>query len=78
MTAITYGAARVRATKTAGRARAATPRKGPFARFVDALVESRLQHAHREIVKHAHLLPRDERGNLAVGFKNDDMPFGGW
>jgi hypothetical protein len=32
---------------------------------MDALVESRLQAVHREIARHAHLLPRqfDESGN---------------
>jgi hypothetical protein len=32
---------------------------------MDALVESRLQAVHREIARHAHLLPRtfDEQGN---------------
>jgi hypothetical protein len=84
MVAVTYGVARVPAakvgakvgakigakvaTKAAGRALAA-PRKTPFVRFMDALVESRLQAVHREIARHAHLLPRqfDERGNRLVG-----------
>jgi hypothetical protein len=41
------------------------PRKNLFIRFMDALVESRLRAVHREIARHAHLLPRtfDEQGN---------------
>ena len=80
MVAVTYGVARVSAKKTAERAKAAAPRKGYFARFMDALVESRLQNVHREIAKHAHLLPRtfDERGNRLVKTNNiDETPFGG-
>jgi hypothetical protein len=64
MVAVTYGVARVSAARAAERAGAA-PRKSIFARFMDALVESRLQAVHREIARHAHLLPRsfDEQGN---------------
>lgn len=64
MVAVTYGVVRVPAAKTTKRAPAAVARKGIFARFVDALVESRLQSVHREIARHAHLLPRgfDEHG----------------
>ena len=39
MVAVTYGVARVSAKKTAERAKPATPRKGYFARFMDALVD---------------------------------------
>jgi len=61
MAAITYGVVPVRAPNVAERAKAAAARKNVFARFVDALVESRLQSAHREIVKYAHLMPRHDR-----------------
>jgi len=71
MVAVTYGVTAVPAAKPAAKAvkaaeRAlAAPRKSFFARFMDALVESRLQAVHREIARHAHLLPRqfDESGN---------------
>lgn len=69
MVAVTYGVARVPATKAAERAQAAAPRKSIFARFYDALMESRLQQARREIARHAHLLPHG---------RDDEMPFGGW
>jgi hypothetical protein len=64
MVAVTYGVTRVPVAQGAKRAPAAVPHKGFFARFMDALVESRLQSVHREIARHAHLLPRrfDEQG----------------
>jgi hypothetical protein len=64
MVAVTYGVTRVPAARAIERVQAA-PRKSIFVRFMDALVESRLQAVHREIAKHAHLLPRafDEQGN---------------
>jgi hypothetical protein len=90
MVAVTYGVSRVRAGRTSAKtsskssttsakaADKAPPQQNFFARFFDALVESRLQQAHREIMRHAHLLPYslDERGNRLIGTK--DMPFGGW
>jgi hypothetical protein len=63
MTAITYGAARAPAAKASARDQVTKSRKSVFVRFMDALVESRLQHAHREILKHAHFL-QDRRGTL--------------
>lgn len=68
MVAVTYGVTRVPATKATGRAQGAAPRKNLLTRFMDALVESRLQQVHREIAKHAHLLPRtfDEQGRRLV------------
>lgn len=69
MTAIAYDTARARTTGTAGRARVTVPHKGLLARFVDALVESRLQQAHREIIKHAHLFPRDKHADIEAQFR---------
>jgi len=74
MVAVTYGVTAVPAAKPAAKAvkaaeRAlAAPRKSFFVRFMAALVESRLQAVHREIARHAHLLPRqfDEHGNRLV------------
>jgi hypothetical protein len=79
MVAVTYGLARVPANKATERTQATAPRKSFFARFMDALVESRLQHVHREIARHAHLLPRtfDEKGKRLVKQKFDKTPFGG-
>ena len=86
MVAVTYGVSRVRAANKASAktsAKAAekpASRRSAFARFFDALAESRLQQAHREIVRHAHLLPYslDERGNRLIKVGGKDMPFGGW
>jgi hypothetical protein len=70
MVAVTYGVAHVAkvSAKAAGRV---TPHKSLFARFIDALVESRIQQAHREIMRHAHLLPQRSRDAK-------DAPLGGW
>ena len=79
MVAVTYGVARV--PKVAAKAAAkAPPHKNYFERFFDALVESRMQHAHREIMRHAHLLPYgfDARGHRLIKTGAKDMPFGGW
>src|SRR6185295_2741799 len=78
MVAVTYGTHRIPTAKTAERAKAAAPRKGLFARFMYALVESRLQSVHREISRHAHLLSYtfDERGNRLINTV-DKTPFSG-
>ena len=53
MVAVTYGSAPVTA---ASRAKVQPKGKGFFARFWDALIEARMQQAHREIAMHQHLL----------------------
>jgi hypothetical protein len=90
MVAVTYGVSRVRAAnKTSAKSSAKASakaaeqpasRRSAFGRFFDRLVESRLQQAHREIVRHAYLLPYslDERGNRLIKVSGKDMPFGGW
>ena len=77
MVAVTYGVARVPANKANEQAQAAAPRKTFLVRSMEALMESRLQQAHREIVRHAHLLPRalDEHGDRLTN--TDEAPFGG-
>jgi hypothetical protein len=54
------------------------PRKGWFARFMDALIEARTQQARRELRIHTGLLPYtlDERGNRLVKTGVNAMPFG--
>jgi hypothetical protein len=59
MVAVTYGVARVAARKTAG-ARASSPRKNVVSRIVTAMMEARLHQAHKEIVRHAHLLEHSD------------------
>jgi hypothetical protein len=65
MVAVTYGGARVAGASAAKRTQGAAQSKTAFGRFVDALMESRLRQAEREIRRHAHLLPRlrDDNGN---------------
>ena len=73
MVAVTYGVARA-----AARANTVAPGKTWFARFMDALIEARMQQARREIRLHTGLLPYslDERGNRLVKTGVNDMPFG--
>ena len=83
MVAVTYGVVRVSTAEPAAkaaRAKIAAPGKSWFARFMDALIESRMQQARRELATHIHLLPYslDERGNRLVKTGSGDMPFGGW
>lgn len=84
MVAVTYGVTRVRAAKSlakaAAKAKKPASRRSTLARLVDALAESRLRQAHREIMRHAHLLPYtlDERGDRLIKLDAKDMPFGGW
>ena len=59
MVAVTYGVARVTAAKNAGK-RASGSRKNLVTRFVTAMMEARLRQAHKEIVRHAHLLEHSD------------------
>jgi hypothetical protein len=68
MVAVTYGGARVAApanaeTKTG---------KGILARVFDAIAETQMKRARRELALHRHLLPIDFK------FRREDEPFGGW
>jgi hypothetical protein len=82
MVAATYDVARARAADAAGAAAPAkaAPRKRWFARWMDALIEARMEQARREVARHMHFLPYalDENGNRVVKTRADDMPFGGW
>jgi hypothetical protein len=79
MVAVTYGVTRVPAAEIAERAQAAASHKTFFTRFMEAMMDSRLQQARREIARHAHLLShaRDERGNLLIDFDLDEILPGG-
>ena len=80
MVAVTYDVGRVPASVAGQSKNAAVPRKGFWARFMDALIEARMLQARREIALHLNLLPYslDERGNRLVKTGSHDMPFGGW
>jgi hypothetical protein len=58
MNTATYGGARAPRTAVSQRAKA-KKRKRFFARFMDALTESRRQQARRIFEDHAYLLPND-------------------
>jgi len=75
MVAVTYGVGRVSAAgisaadiPAAKSADAGAARKPWYARLLDAMIESRMQQANREIRMHMHLLATrpDERGNRPV------------
>jgi hypothetical protein len=55
MDLVIYGGARAPRAAVAGR-ETTEPHKGLFARFVDALRETRRRQAGREIAKYAHLM----------------------
>jgi hypothetical protein len=83
MVAVTYDAAHVsigKAKRKAAAAEAGAPGKAWYLRFMDALIESRVQQAQREIARHIHLLPYtlDERGSPLISRGRHDVPFGGW
>lgn len=79
MVAVTYGVSRVPAAEAAERAPVAVSQKSLFTRFMEALMESRLQQARREMAKHAHVMShaRDARGNLLIDFDLDQILPGG-
>jgi hypothetical protein len=77
MVAVTFGGAR--GATAAVDTKPAKKRKGFFARVFDAVADSQMKRAERELAMYRHLLPRD--------FKYDPMnwsgqdgqePFGGW
>ena len=81
MVALTYGDTRVSGaeTKTATKT-AAAPAKSWFARFLTAMMESRMRQAEREIRLHARLLPplHVERSELPFQDVTQESPRGGW
>jgi hypothetical protein len=55
----------------------APQRRGFLARFVDALVESRMRQAERELRRYRHLIPGElERAALRLDSRSEDsLPF---
>ena len=87
MVALTYGDTRVSgvetktATKTATKnATAAAPGKSWFARFLTAMMESRMRQAEREVRLYARLLPplHVEQAELPFQDVGKDQARGGW
>jgi len=54
-------------------------RKGFLARFYEAIIQSQMLRAEREIARHRHLLPPDFKlhRDLWSG-REEKLPFGGW
>jgi hypothetical protein len=80
MVAVTYGGART-ATPSAVKAKAGkTAKKGKsfLARVFDAICESQMKRAERELARHHHLLPPDFKLERMWSRNNGQMPFGGW
>jgi hypothetical protein len=82
MVAVTYGVARVPVVEAAAkteRKEAAAPRKRWFARFIQAMMDARLEQARRELRMHTQLLPYsfEERNSRLVKTRPGDMPFQG-
>ncbi len=78
MVAVTYGVARVAAPAVAG-AKTGKTSKGFFARVFDAIADSQMKRAEREIARYRHLLPHDYELNRDLWSPSGDkLPFGGW
>ena len=55
---------------------AATPRKSRWTRFIEALIESRMKQANRDLRLHLSSYSFDERSHRLVQTKPGDIPFG--
>ena len=76
MNALTYDLRT--AAATAKTADTAAPKKGFWARAFDAMVESRMRQAERELSMYRHLLPADSlnNGRIKVTYKDaEQLPF---
>jgi hypothetical protein len=82
MVAVTYGSARGATSKAkSGKTGATTGKKGKgiFARVFDAIAESQMKRAERELALYRHLLPDDFRLDpMNWSGKDNRTPFGGW
>jgi hypothetical protein len=74
MVAVTYGGARVAVPAVA---KTGKKGKGFFARVFDAIAETQMKRAQRELALHGHMLPRDFKLD-SVNWAREDEPFGGW
>jgi hypothetical protein len=78
MVAVTYGVSRV-ATHAVADSKAGKKGKGFFARVFDAITESQMRRAERELARHRHLLPHDFELTRDLWTPNGDkLPYGGW
>jgi len=76
MVAVTYGAAR---TGAGVEGKIEKNGRGIFARVIDAIAESQMKRAQRELAMYHHLLPDDFRLDpMNWSCKENRTPFGGW
>lgn len=76
MVAATYGGARV--ADVAG-IKAVKKGKGFFARLFDAIADTQMKRAERELALHRHLLPDGfELQRMQRSRSEEQEPFGGW
>lgn len=78
MVAVTFGGARV-AAPAAVDTKPGKKHKGFFARAFDAIADSQMKRAERELALYRHLLPRDFNFDpMNWSGKDNQTPFGGW
>jgi hypothetical protein len=76
MVAVTYGSARV--APAVVDTRTGKKGKGIFARVFDAIAESQLKRAERELARYRHMLPKDFDLHGRTWPHRENEPFGGW
>ena len=75
MVAVTYGVAGTAVADTSSTKKS----KGFFTIVLEAIAESQMKRAERELDRYRHLLPHDfalQRDRLRA--QSEDEPFGGW
>jgi len=72
MVAVTYGVARV-ADHAAAETKPGKTRKNIFVRVFDAIADSQMKRAERDLARYRHLLPPNFKLT-----RHKDEPFGGW
>jgi hypothetical protein len=78
MVAVTFGGARVAAPAIA-ETKTGKKGKGFFARAFDAIAETRMKQAQRELALHRHLAPHDFKfDSMDWPRSKDQTPLGGW
>lgn len=75
MVATTYQGAGLAIPAAAGTKAKGESSKSFWYRLYDALAESQMKRAERELAHYAYLLPRDYARTQA---RHEDEPFGGW
>lgn len=78
MVALTFGVSRFLSSAKADATRVNSSRSF-FVRLLDAVAESQMKRAQRDIVRYRHLLPLDHPlRDTMVPRQESELPFGGW